>query len=413
MEIIRKYQRYIIAGLVAVAIVLLAVFGTKLAGSSKGNNSANTLGKYSKKIAPELEVLINSYYTAYASGDVAAVKAVASPVTDQEASFIQFYSNYIESLDGLKLYTKPGLNEGSYLVSAYIEYHYKGIDTPAPGLDFFYVEADTDGNLYINNLYGSFNQTNEILSMDPDVEQLIVTFEQESDVLALQAEIQEAYNQAVAGDSLLSSLINETLQSAFIDWNTQYLIAQMEAERAEQERLAQEAIAAEAAAEEARLAEEEANAYKGKVSGSSVYVRREASSESTKIGTLNKGKEVKIYSQEGEFYKIEFGGVKAYVAAQYISTNGPGDLWNQVGADGTPVSADPNDKTVITVSKFTAGEKYMVMDSLKVRKDCSTDSTHLETVRKGDKVTIVESYANGWTKVKTSKNTGYIRTDLL
>ncbi len=412
MEIIRKYQRCIIAAVVAIAIVLLAIFGTRASGSSHTNNSANTLGKYSKKIAPELEVLINSYYTAYSAGDVAAVKAVASPVTDQEASFIQFYSGYISSLEGLKLYTKPGIAEGSYLVSAYIEYHYKGIDTPAPGLDFFYVETDTDGNLFINNLYGSFNQTNEILTMDPDVEQLIVTFEQEGDVLALQAEVQDAYNQAVAADSLLATLINETLQSAFIDWNTQYLIAQMEAEHAEQERLAAEAAAAEAAAEEARLQAEEDNAYKGKVSGSSVYVRREASSESTKIGTLTKGKEVKIYSQEGEFYKIDFGGVKAYVACQYISTNGPSDLWNQAATPGA-TSNDPSDKTVITVSKFTAGEKYMVMDSLKVRKDCSTDSDHLETVRKGDKVTIVESYANGWTKVKTSKNTGYIRTDLL
>lgn len=73
---------------------------------------------------------------------------------------------------------------------------FANIDTPVAGLDFFYVQTKDDGSLYINNVYGSFNQSNGEFDMDTDIASLIATFEQQSDVLALQAEVQQECNEA-------------------------------------------------------------------------------------------------------------------------------------------------------------------------------------------------------------------------
>jgi len=48
-----------------------------------------------------------------------------------------------------------------------------------------------------------------------------------------------------------------------------------------------------------------------------------------------------------------------------------------------------------------------------VRKEMTTNSSIVETLYKGAKVTVVMSYAEGWTKVKWDNKTGYIRSDLL
>ena len=42
-----------------------------------------------------------------------------------------------------------------------------------------------------------------------------------------------------------------------------------------------------------------------------------------------------------------------------------------------------------------------------------TSSSKVAVTYAGEKVTVVMSYSEGWTKVKYGKKEGYIRTDLL
>lgn len=62
---------------------------------------------------------------------------------------------------------------------------------------------------------------------------------------------------------------------------------------------------------------------------------------------------------------------------------------------------------------FPEGTVITIEGATNVRKEMSTESSIVETIYKGTKVTVVMSYSEGWTKVKWDNKTGYIRSDLL
>ena len=200
----KKYGRYVGAGALFVFLAVLVVKFTKPADAktqAPANGNAPAVHELSDENAEAYQVdadeaineLIRNYYTYYANGDIANLETVATPISDGEKSFIQMYSNYVESYDNLACYTKSGLSEDSYLVSVYLEIKFNGVETPAPGLDFFYVEKNDDGNYYINNLYSQYNSLTKEQPTDPAIDALIQSFETQEDVLALQSDVQTQY----------------------------------------------------------------------------------------------------------------------------------------------------------------------------------------------------------------------------
>ena len=142
-----KYRRFLAAGIVAVALAVMVLVAT----SSNLNPMAGAYGAYDNQTAnEELLALLNSYYTAYDENDTEALQKVASPFSDRELNYVGMMSNYIDSHTVEELYTKNGSAKGSLLVSAKVNIKYAALDTPAPGLDFFYVERDDNG-YHINN----------------------------------------------------------------------------------------------------------------------------------------------------------------------------------------------------------------------------------------------------------------------
>ncbi len=120
----------------------------------------------------EVNTLIQQYYTAYAAGDVATLSTLATPVSANEQSYISMFSQYVDEYRNIKCYTKPGLDEKSYLVSVSMEIKFTGVDTLAPGLDFFYVRTNESGALYIDNLYCQYNLANQENALDTSVQNL-------------------------------------------------------------------------------------------------------------------------------------------------------------------------------------------------------------------------------------------------
>ena len=55
----------------------------------------------------------------------------------------------------------------------------------------------------------------------------------------------------------------------------------------------------------------------------------------------------------------------------------------------------------------------MLENTTNIRSGMSEDSGKVGTAYAGEKVTVVMSYAEGWTKVKWNGETGYIKTSLL
>ena len=67
---------------------------------------------------PEINELMNSYYTAMADGDVATIETLVDKIDNTEVLRIEEMSKYIESYPKLDIYTKVGPVENSYLVYA-------------------------------------------------------------------------------------------------------------------------------------------------------------------------------------------------------------------------------------------------------------------------------------------------------
>lgn len=402
VDFIFSHKRYVYALAVFIAMILL-LFNCTDPTNKEIDPMEGIYQQYTQNTNEELTQLITSYYNCYAAGDTDTLATIATPICDEEISYIQNYSQYIDSYSNIEIYTKRGLDETSYLVSVVVDLKFVDIDTVAPGFDFFYVQTNEDGNLYINNIYGSFNQANSIYEMDTDVSALIAAFVQQEDVLVKQAEVQQRYNEAVESDENLSNFINTTLQDIIVQWNIDYQaqVEAAEAEKAAQEeaeaKAAEEAAAAEAQA--AAEAEEEANAFTGTVD-SKVNVRASADKSSDKLGSLEAGTSIKIYAEEGDFYKFDYNGTRAYVVK------------SSVKVDSTDANTDDDTETTNT-SGIAEGTEITLSSTVNIRSAMDSSSSKVAVAYAGEKVTVVMSYAEGWTKVKYNKKEGYVRTDLL
>jgi len=401
-DFIINYKRYFLAGGIFIVMALVLFLGT----SSSGGDSKSTSGVYKsfkKNNNSELTTLINNYYTAYAEGDTDTLATLATPVSDQEISYIAFYSQYIESFNDIQIYTKPGLTDNSYLVTTEVELKYNDIDTAAPGLDFFYVETNEDGKLYINNIYGSFNQNNNIYEMDTEISDLIAVYIRQQDLLDLKAEVDEAYESALESDENLSALMSDTLPAAIIQWNTDYnaevAAAAEEATKAEEEA----AAAAEAEEQAAAEAEEEANSYTG-TTNAKANVRSAADASSDKLGSLESGTEITIYGEEGDFYQFDYNGTKAYITKDAVNV---GDSTEEESTE------DTEEEETTTAAALTAGDTITLTSTVNIRSAMDSSASKVAVAYSGEEVEVVMSYAEGWTKVKYGNKEGYIRTDLL
>ena len=111
-------------------------------------------------------------------------------------------------------------------------------------------------------------------------------------------------------------------------------------------------------------------------------VRKGASTEYTRIGTLTKGTKVEIVEKlSNGWYKIKYNGAYGYVSGKYVKL-------------------DEQVSEVIATGVTTSG--------LNVREGSGTSYSKIGYLTKGTKVEIVEKCSNGWYKIKYNGSYGYI-----
>ncbi len=124
----------------------------------------------------------------------------------------------------------------------------------------------------------------------------------------------------------------------------------------------------------------------GKVTTSSLNIRANASTNSSKIGSLKKGEIVEIENiSSNGWYKIKYKKGYGYVSGKYIEV----------------LNDSSDDTTVIKKGKINT-------TTLNVRSGSSTSSSKIGTLSKGTIVDIVKVEKNGWYKIKYKKGYGYI-----
>ena len=160
---------------------------------------------------------------------------------------------------------------------------------------------------------------------------------------------------------------------------------------AEEAKAAEEAAAAEAA--------EAANA-KTKVTTDKINVRDAASEDGNLLGQLASGTQVTWYADENGWAKIDYNGTKAYVKADYLA---------DVSGDSTQDTSQSTNSS----ANLSQGQEITLANTVNVRESMSETASKVAVAYAGEQVTVIESYADGWTKVNYNGKQGYCKTEYL
>ena len=419
VEFCKKHVLHLsVAGLfVVLVIVIMAVLGgdgekkdpvgteTVLMETEKTTEPEN----YEKDVYPEINTLVSNYYNAYANGDNDTLATIAEPISDTEKSYITALSQHVEGYENIACYTKSGLDENSYVVSVYMEIKFVGVETTAPGLDTFYVRKRDDGSFYIDNLYGQFNSKMDEFEVDADVASLIDSFSQQEDVVELRTQVQQKYEEAIASDENLKTIVGTTLDEITV-WASDQAAA---AKKAEEEKAAAEEAARKAAEEEAAKKAEEEKRAAELAAAVTVYatdkvnVRAQASETADIIGQLEAGSQTTRLEDKDGWSRIDYSnGTQGYVKSEYLSTTG-------AQANEAPAVTPEENAGPASSNGLAEGAVITLKESVNVRKAMGEDAEKIATAFAGEKVTVIMSYAEGWTKVTYAGQTGFIKTSLL
>ncbi len=330
---LKKYDRYIGAIVLFVVLVLILAkcTGPGRGGSNSVDNTEST-EITAENFVPDAEFkvdgvaglheLIEQYFTAYAEDDLDTLETIAYPMSDNEKSYIGVFSDYIEEYQNIICYSKSGLTKGSYLVSVYYDLKFYNVETAAPGLEFFYVETDDDGSLYINNLYSSYNFSRTENELDPSINAIILKYEQQDDVAELLDEVNDAYTEAVSGDLDLAEMITTTIPAAMAQWLETISTPEETEEETETEEPSEAETTSETESESESESENESESeeeVKQTVRATTnVYIRSEPSTESEAYDKALEGETYTKIGDEGDWTIIEYNDGIAYIKSEYL-----------------------------------------------------------------------------------------------
>ena len=234
-------------GVAGVLVGLILILIVVVAGGNNGRQSNTEAGSqteisvkdfefekdYTNDAKDDISTLLADYYKAYVGDDLDTLGKLATPMSDNEKSYIGVVSQYYESVNDITPYTKNGLKKGSYFVSVKNSIKFTGVDTQAPTLDFFYIETGKDGKLFINNVYSNFNRTYCENELDDDIMELISKYTASSEFADLHEEVQKEYEQALSADANLKTMLETTLTGAIKQWYTSSGIANLKKDDAD------------------------------------------------------------------------------------------------------------------------------------------------------------------------------------
>ena len=386
-EFFVKYKKYLSAAVLLLALIIILICCMNQKGNDSSEQESGTavqethiLGKLEKDEDPEIVTLMQDYYKAVADAVIEDLEMIAEPFSENQKSYVRTFSDLYEEYRNITCYSAPGATEDSRVVFVSYDIKFKDVETLAPGMDFFYVERNGKGKLYINNIYSSYNIDFMEEPLDPNLYSMILDYTKSDDLVLIQKDIQDRYEQAVASDEKLADMVGGKLRDTMTKWKDS--IAGDTEQPAGTENI-----------ENTEKKKKEEKKKKNKVKTLDVCrVRRGPSTDSDIIGTVNKGVVLTKLGTEGDWTKVKFQGETGYIKTEFLKA--------------VKSSAKSDNK-----EKEDSG-KVKTLDICRVRKGPGTDAEVLGTVDVGVELTKLGTEGD-WTKVEFQGGTGYIKTEFL
>ncbi len=381
-------------------------------------------GSMQENAYPEVNALIEEYYTASANGDADTIASIYKGLEETELLKAVAAADYIDEYQNITVYTKTGPVAGSFAAYVYNEVKLYDYEKAIPGLDSFYICTDDAGKLYIN---GDIAESSEI--------EYLKQINLQADVIDLNNKVATIYNDMVNSDETLAELL--TTMRSELQVSVGEALATSEAN----------ALASEDSEEEKDDAAIEASSATNTVTTHTiratdvVNIRKSDSETADIISKTSRGDEFKqLEALANGWSKIEYKGSVAYVKTEFFEVVGEETVEVEADSDAasegtkaesTATDADTDNNATGTGSdtgknnassesssngtkvSSTATGKMQVSDTVRLRQSQSTDSDVLKMIYAGSTVNVVEQYSNGWAKVEYSKKTGYIKSEFL
>lgn len=389
--------------LVVIVVIAAIVTGVKKYQGKKHDAPAISVSDSEITASEDKEIneLMKSYFNAYAENDTETLDQIAKPLTDREKEYIKIYSEYVEKYENIVCYTSKGAQDGSDLVAVYYEIKFDKIRKTAPGMMFFYVSTGSDGKKYIDNAYSPYNTTYQETETDAAITALMAQFQADSGIVSLTEEIQKRYDEALAEDESLKTMLETTLPDAIAQWSQvgeqqeDQNSDQTQQDQAQQDQTQQDQQQAQQ--DQAQQDQQQQQVTETPASGmvyatDLINIRQYATTDSMAIGSAAYGSEMtRLAVTSDGWTKIQTGNLVGYVRNDMISDQKP------ASQAGQP----------------TPGQSIYLQDTINIRESMSETSTRLAVAYSGETAVVAEVYPEGWCKVNVNGIVGYVRTDVL
>lgn len=350
---------------------------------------------------PEINSVMRTYYDAQAEGDIETISSFNAYLDDIDTIRVQELSKYIDSYPVLNVYTKPGLEENTYVAYVYSETLFSDVEKALPGMQTYYIGQNDAGDYFIND--GTY---------DVQVWDYIKAVTLQDDVVDLNNKVVVEYNEMLAEDEELNEYIAYLKEK--INEDVGEILAQVERpeETGSEQETAGDAGAGEAS--ESEGAQEAVTVIKTVRVTDVVNIRSSDSEEADKLDKAQIGQEFTLLEEKGNGWsKVRYNDRDAYIKSDYL------EVVSQESADTQAASAESSNESQETAesapaqssSSETVAGKVRVIESVKVRKSASTDSESLGTAYAGEELELLMKQADGWTRVKYNGQTAYVKSD--
>ncbi len=327
--------------------------------------------------------LVQTYYKALEVGDSATVESVKSEVTEEEKIRLETKAQDIEYIDNIKVYTRPGMTEGTYIVYIYSEMKFVGIETKAPGLATTYVSTREDGSLYIDSI------------VDEQVMEYVKQVGSEQTIKDFFNQVATDYTNALEADEQLKNYLesmNQKLDDAV----------------AARQQAAQETANAEQPAQEAMSTQVNETV----TATTKVNVRASDSENADRIGQVEAGTTLTRYeTRDNGWSKIDYNGQEGYIKSEFLQAAGTNEAPADQTADTQSEESTEPEQTAETTEQATG--KVTVKEAVRVRASASTDGEYLGSAYQGETYDLIMEQADGWCKINYNGQTAYIKTEFV
>lgn len=329
---------------------------------------------------PEVNALAERFYKALADGDMTTITSIKDYTEETDLIHLEKKSEFIESYQDIKCYTKKGPEENSYFLYVTYNVKFNGIETTVPGLNTYYVYTAEDGALKIDG------------DMDESVNAALKLATSQEDVVDLFNKIDVSYKEAVASDEALNALMTEL--PGKIKTAVGEALAKMEAGDEEAAEATEEAVP-----------EQQTQPVNEQVkTTATVNVRSSDSEEADKVGRAEEGMELtRLEIKINGWSKVIFENKEAYIKSDYLEVVASNEVTPQ--EEAAQVTA-PSKETPSHAASGTVKAKTNV----NVRNKASQSSDTIGTAEGGAAYKLLENQGE-WLKIEYKGQEGFVKAE--